>query len=202
MSEARGLKRGLCARLLCCLMALALLTCALPARAEEGEPFPPTQPEAIADLIEEAMGVYAWFTIWPLGGDLEQPMQEGVSEYYLVLDDRYNTRLELAGFALEYFSMEIVTRLFDRGLYREQDGLLYVSDRFSIMDENISYAAYHLTEEGEDFAAYQATVHYLEGTDEEYTRTYDYRLERTEEGQWVFTQFAFYWEGEWSNLDG
>lgn len=198
MPEKRG--RPALARLCACLAALllALMPCA---QAQEADFSPPTQPEEIAEWIEEAMGVYAWFTIWPLAGDLEQPLEEGVSEFYRVLDERYDTRLKLAEFALQYFSMEIVTGLFDRGLYQEAEGVLYVSDRFCIADENISAVTFELAEQGEDWIVYRANVSYLEGTDEAHVRAYDYRCEQTG-GQWVFTEFAFYWEGEWSFLDG
>ena len=174
--------------------------CAGGACARE-ESFPPTQPEEIAAWIEEAMGVYAWFSIWPLGGDLEEPMEEGASEYYRVLDERYNTRLKLAEFALGYFSMEIVTELFDRGLYEERDGVLYVSDRFEIIDENISSVEYEVAAQGEGWIEYLARVFYLSGTDDAYTRDCAYRCE-LDDGRWVFTQFDFYWERERNSLYG
>ena len=189
--------KRICAGLLALIMLLA--GCAF-AEAASGSR-PPTEPDAVAELVEEAMGVYAWFTIWPLGGDLEEPMEEGVSEFYRVLDDRYDTRLKLAGFALNYFSLEIVTGLFDRGMYQEKDGVLYVTDRFDIADENISSVSYETTAQGEGWIEYRANVTYQAGTDDERVRTYDYCYEQTENG-WVFTQFAFYWEGEQSNLDG
>ena len=183
------------------LLALVMLLVGCAFAEDTSASLPPTEPDAIAELVEEAMGVYAWFTIWPLGGDLEEPMEEGVSEFYRVLDDRYDTRLKLAGFALNYFSLEIVTGLFDRGMYQEKDGVLYVTDRFDIADENISSVSYETTAQGEGWIEYRANVTYQAGTSDEHVRAYDYRYEQTENG-WVFTQFAFYWEGERSNLDG
>ena len=183
------------------LLALVMLLVGCAFAEDTSASLPPTEPDAIAELVEEAMGVYAWFTIWPLGGDLEEPMEEGVSEFYRVLDDRYDTRLKLAEFALNYFSLEIVTELFDRGLYQERDGVLYVSDRFDIADENISSVSYETTAQGDGWIEYRANVTYQAGTSDEHVRAYDYRYEQTDNG-WVFTQFAFYWEGERSNLDG
>ena len=168
------------------LLALVMLLVGCAFAEDTSASLPPTEPDAIAELVEEAMGVYAWFTIWPLGGDLE---------------DRYDTRLKLAGFALNYFSLEIVTELFDRGLYQEKDGVLYVSDRFDIADENISSVSYEAADQGDGWIEYRANVTYQAGTSDEHVRAYDYRYEQTENG-WVFTQFAFYWEGERSNLDG
>lgn len=188
-------------RMCAALLVLALLAAGFAWAEGPADELPPTEPDAIAEKIEEAMGVYAWFTLWPLGGDLNEPLEEGVSEYYRVLDDRYDTRLKLAEFALNYFSLEIVTELFDRGMYQEKDGVLYVTDRFDIADENISSVTYELTEQGEDYALYRANVTYQAGTPEEHVRAYDYRCERNEYG-WVFTQFAFYWEGERSEEDG
>lgn len=128
-------------------------------------------------------------------------MEEGASEYYRVLDERYNTRLKLAEFALGYFSMEIVTELFDRGLYEERDGVLYVSDRFEIIDENISSVEYEVAAQGEGWIEYLARVFYLSGTDDAYTRDCIYRCE-LDEGRWIFTQFDFYWERERYSLYG
>ena len=187
----------MCAGLLALVMLLVGCVFAENASAN----LPPTEPDEIAELVEEAMGVYAWFTLWPLGGDLEEPMEEGVSEFYRVLDDRYDTRLKLAEFALKYFSLEIVTELFDRGLYQEKDGILYVTDRFDITDENISSVVYEVASQGDGWIEYHANVTYQAGTSDEHVRAYDYRYEQTENG-WAFTQFAFYWEGERSNLDG
>ena len=182
-------------RMVALLTALVIAGLCVSRASAREEAFPPTQPEEIAEWIEEAMGVYAWFSIWPLGGDLEEPMEEGASEFYRVLDERYDTRLKLAEFALEYFSMEIVTGLFDRGLYEERDGVLYVSDRFEIIDENISSVEYEVTAQGEGWIEYLARVSYLSGTDDAYTRECAYRCELTD-GRWVFTQFDFYWERE------
>jgi len=175
------------------VMAVLLLVCmlgvsALPARAQGNVPV--YEPEQIQAQIEEAMAVYSWFTIWPLGGDLNQPSEDGLM--YRVLDERYDTRMELAEFALEYFSMEIVTSLFAQGPYYDIDGYLYVDDWFSIMDENISSVEYELADSGEGWVQYRAHVSYLQDSEEGYTESYDFRLEQRGEN-WIFTEFAFYW---------
>ena len=147
-------------------------------------------PELLPELMEDAMSVYAWFVIWPLGGDLEEPSEEG--DTYRVLDERYDTYEELSALAGEYFSPELVEELFGMGLYEEINGYLYVGDDFSIINQDLGGEAYQLISQNEDEMTILATVDYLPGTSDAYTDEYRFVLSRREEG-WVFTAFPFYW---------
>ena len=177
-------------RLIALILTVCLLTgSALAFTQEEVEPI--SQDEvALTAFMEDALSVYSWFVLWPLGGDPEEPSEEG--DKYRVLDDRFDTWEELSDFLLGYFSPDILWELFDMGLYEEINGYMYVSDEFTIRNEDIDGETFSVTAQDEDEITITATVRYVNAWEDRPDETYEFTLTRTDAG-WAFTAFPFYW---------
>ena len=142
------------------------------------------------EVIEEAMEVYAWMTMWPLDVNVDIPGGDGK---FLVLDERYQTREALDAKLSDYFSAEIVDELWSWNTYDIVDGMLYAEeDAGRSIDENISEIAYEITSQTDERIVYTVTVNYLSEGDEVSTGTYIFVREFAVD-HWVFTAFPFFW---------
>ncbi len=177
-------------RLIAMLLALCLLMGGAQALTQEAVDFAAQDEEALTALMEDAMSVYSWFVLWPLGGDPEEPSEQG--DKYRVLDDRFDTWEELSDFLLGYFSSDILWELFDMGLYEEINGYMYVSDDFTIRNEDIDEERFLVTSQGDDEIIITAAVRYADPDRENAEEEYEFILTRTQD-RWVFTVFPFYW---------
>lgn len=147
--------------------------------------------EAPGDLIEEAMEVYAWMTIWPLDADWEsESAEEG---WYPVLDERYRTREGLNAKLLEYFSPEIAEGLWKWELYREIGGILCRdADEGREIDGEIAEIEYEDVSIAADRIVRRAVVSYLTEDESLLTEAYEF-VALWDGAAWTFTEFPFFW---------
>ncbi len=148
--------------------------------------------ETPEDIIVAALEVYSWFTISPLDVDTGLMLADGSG--YRVADESLCSYDVVISLLKTMFSDEIITGMFDFGMYTVLDGMLFTTVGGGRgIDENISYVEYEevLCEEAK--IVYNVTVHYYgEGENGIVPDVFEFVRELIDE-QWVFTQFVFFW---------
>ena len=164
----------------------------LPERSSLVQMDPVTQtPE---EIFQKAFELYGYFDLCALEGwhdkTLEVEFDGMVLPYYMVSDERYDTKAELLAALRCYFSDDIINTLMDTSQYREgMDGKLYSAG--GARGANIYYnsSEYELTVLTADSALYTVTSTYGGGEyGDIYTETYEYNAVKRD-GRWYFINF-------------
>lgn len=174
------------------LMLLVCVPVVAEETADEGErAFIGVYEETPEQVIVSAMEIYSWFTICPL--DVDPELAGGDGTVFRVADEvlcDYSIMMRLLDFS---FSPELVEEMFAYETYTVIDGLLYGRGGGRAIDPLISEVTYEETERTEDRIVYTVTVHYL-GSGENVMEPDVLEFVREPiKGQWVFTQFPFFW---------
>lgn len=187
-------------RLVCRVAAwmLALAMIGVPVYAESGEAETPTLQERAfmgafgetpEEIITSAMEIYSWFTISPLDVDPEL----SANGVWRVADEalcHVDVMMRLLDFV---FSPEIVNDLLAYGPYTVIDGMLYGASGGRSIDPRIVDVTYEETEADETRIVYTVTVRYQEQPDGEAEEEALLFVREKLDGQWVFTDFPFFW---------
>ncbi|MGN0688660.1 MAG: hypothetical protein ACI4KA_11225 [Oscillospiraceae bacterium] len=144
------------------------------------------------EIFKEANALYGYFDLEALAGinsiTLEKEVNGSTWKYYLVADERLDTKAELLNALSCYFSDEIINSLMDTQQYIEgDDGKLYTA--CGARGANIAYRStvYDLSILTADTAEFTACSTYeWEGEVTEDTITYS-AVKR--DGRWYFTSF-------------
>lgn len=146
------------------------------------------------EIFAKAFELYGYFDLCALNGwhdkTLEVEFDGMILPYYMVSDERYDTKAELLEALRCYFSDDIINSLMDTSQYREgMDGKLYSAG--GARGANIYYnsSEYELTVLTADSALYTVTSTYGGGEyGDPYTESYEYNAVKRD-GRWYFINF-------------
>lgn len=149
------------------------------------------------EIFAVANELYGYFDLCALSGDPDKTLEVEVNGstwvYYMVTDERLDTKAELLSALSCYFSSDIINSLMDTAIYREgADGKLYSST--GARGSNIYHAktVYELFTLTEDTAVFKAYATYYNDVDDPeagtYTEEYTFNAAKLD-GRWVFTNF-------------
>ncbi len=152
---------------------------------------PSTQePEEIFAVANE---LYGYFSLCSLPCSYENVLEFEVNgemyPFYMVTDERLDTKMELVEALGCYFSAEIINSLMDVSFYREgPDGKLYTSDGARGSDIFYISTQYELTTLIGNTAEFTAYNTYTYENGETVVEEYVYNAVE-QDGRWVFTNF-------------
>lgn len=146
------------------------------------------------EIFAAAFELYGYFDMAALNGWYDKTLEAEVNGstwvYYMVSDERYDTKAELLEALRCYFSDDIINSLMDTSQYRDgPDGKLYSAG--GARGANIFYnsSEYELTVLTADSALYTVTSTYGGGEyGDTYTEVYEYNAVKRD-GRWYFTNF-------------
>ena len=146
------------------------------------------------EIFQKAFELYGYFDLCALDGwhdkTLEVEFDGMVLPYYMVSDERYDTKAELLAALRCYFSDDIINTLMDTSQYREgMDGKLYSAGGARGADIYYNSSEYELTVLTADSALYTVTSTYGGGEyGDPYTESYEYNAVKRD-GRWYFINF-------------
>lgn len=157
-----------------------------------------TQMDPEAQTAEEIFAIanelYGYFDLCALDGyedkTLEAEVDGSVWTYYMVSDERFDTKAELLNALSCYFSADIINSLMDTSMYREgMDGKLYSTGGARGSDIYHQDTEYELVTLTDDSAVFKGYATYSdEIIVDAYTKEYTYNAVK-QDGRWVFTNF-------------
>ena len=146
------------------------------------------------EIFAVANELYGYFDMCALNGyddkTLEAEVDGSTWTYYMVSDERLDTKAELLSALSCYFSSDIINSLMDTSMYREgMDGKLYSTGGArgsNIYHQKTVYELVSLTEDTAVFMGY--STYSDEIMEDAYTEEYTYNAVK-QDGRWVFTNF-------------
>lgn len=146
------------------------------------------------EIFAVANELYGYFDLCALNGYDDKTLEAEVDgetwTYYMVSDERLDTKAELLSALSCYFSTEIINSLMDTSMYREgMDGKLYSTG--GARGSNIFHqkTVYELVSLTEDTAVFKGYATYSDEIMEDaYTEEFTYNAVK-QDGRWVFTNF-------------
>lgn len=147
------------------------------------------------EIFAAANELYGYFHLAALDGygdrTLEAEVDGSTWIYYMVSDERFDTKAELLSALSCYFSADIINSLMDSPNYREgMDGKLYSSGGArgsNILHQKTVYELVSLTEDSAVFKGY--ATYSDEIMEDAYTEEFTYNAVK-QDGRWVFTNFT------------
>ncbi len=146
------------------------------------------------EIFAVANELYGYFDLAALDGLSEYTLEAEVDgstwTYYMVADERLDTKAELLSALSCYFSADIINSLMDTSMYREgMDGKLYSTGGARGSDIFHQKTVYELVSLTEDTAVFKGYATYSDEIMEDtYTEEYTYNAVK-QDGRWVFTNF-------------
>ncbi len=147
-------------------------------------------PEEIFAVANELYGCFVGGSLpYYAGMTMEAEVDGAVRTYYMVSDERLDTKLELLEALEGYFSMDIINALMDSALYREgMDGKLYTTGAVATEPkENYIGTEYELMVLNGDTAEFVAYSSYSDG--DVISVTEHSYMAVNSGGGWVFTNY-------------
>ncbi len=146
------------------------------------------------EIFAVANELYGYFDLAALNGysdrTLEAEVDGSTLTYYMVSDERLDTKAELLSALSCYFSSDIINSLMDTAQYREgMDGKLYSAGGARGSDIFHQKTVYELVSLTEGSAVFKGYATYSDEIMEDaYTEEFTYNAVK-QDGRWVFTNF-------------
>lgn len=146
------------------------------------------------EIFAVANELYGYFDLCALNGYDDKTLEAEVDgetwTYYMVSDERLDTKAELLSALSCYFSSDIINSLMDTSMYREgMDGKLYSTGGARGSDIFHQKTVYELVSLTEDTAVFKGYATYSnEIMEDAYTEEFTYNAVK-QDGRWVFTNF-------------
>lgn len=146
------------------------------------------------EIFAVANELYGYFDLCALNGYDDKTLEAEVDgetwTYYMVSDERLDTKAELLSALSCYFSSDIINSLMDTSMYREgMDGKLYSTGGARGSDIFHQKTVYELVSLTEDTAVFKGYATYSDEIMEDaYTEEFTYNAVK-QDGRWVFTNF-------------
>ena len=145
------------------------------------------------EIFARAFELYGYFDMAALDGWYDRTLEAEVNgstwTYYMVSDERYDTKAELLEALRCYFSDDIINSLMDTSQYREgTDGKLYSAGGARGSDIYYDSSEYELTVLTSDSALFTVYSSYSDEEGNTDTVTYEYNAVKRD-GRWYFTDF-------------
>lgn len=146
------------------------------------------------EIFAVANALYGYFDLCALDGyydrTLEKEVNGSIRTYYMVSDERLDTKMEMLNALSCYFSADIINSLMDSQLYAEgEDGKLYSTGGArgsDITHISTEYELSILTSDTAEFTAYNSYGD--ENGEVTYENTMTYSAIK-QDGRWFFTSF-------------
>lgn len=145
------------------------------------------------EIFAKAYELYGYFDLSALDGWYDKTLEVEVDgrpwTYYMVSDERYDTKAEMLEALRGYFSDDIINSLMDTLIYREgMDGKLYSTGGARGADIYYVSSEYELTVLTADSALYTVRSVYEDELGNSATEEYEYNAVKRD-GRWYFINF-------------